>query len=164
MLLSASQKYVLANEWLMLVLDCFPASETPKSGYWNIHSATDVLFQCSPCKFSHWHKCHELGACFQEDFSEVMKGYLESFKAMDLVAEHRLRALRNSAAWQQKQQDSSPLMHLGSKIEHMLQAINLSLKTFLISELVHAGGEGSHTYLPQQGCHERDLPQAVAVI
>lgn len=64
---------------------------------------------------------------WQEDFDEVMKTYPESFKAMDLVAEHRLRALRKSAAWQLRQQlpDDSP--HLGDKIEQVLQVALLPL-------------------------------------
>lgn len=56
----------------------------------------------------------------QEDFLEVMKTYPESFKAMDLVAEHRLRALHRTAAWQAGQQSSSET-HLGSIIEQILQ-------------------------------------------
>lgn len=39
-------------------------------------------------------------SCYQEKFEEVMREYPESFKAMDLVAEHRLRALHASDAWQ----------------------------------------------------------------
>ena len=62
----------------------------------------------------------------QEDFDEVMKTYPESFKAMDLVAEHRLRSLHRSPAWRERQQaagESPPHGHghLGAKIEQLLQ-------------------------------------------
>lgn len=59
----------------------------------------------------------------QEDFDEVIKTYPESFKAMDLVAEHRIRALHRSPAWlrRQGQADTSP--HLGDIIEHILEVI-----------------------------------------
>ena len=35
----------------------------------------------------------------QEAFEDVMKGYPQAFKAMDLVAEHRLRVLHTSWAF-----------------------------------------------------------------
>ena len=57
----------------------------------------------------------------QEDFLEVMKTYPESFKAMDLVAEHRLRSLHKSQAWQSRQQSCNETL-LGSIIEQILQA------------------------------------------
>lgn len=57
----------------------------------------------------------------QEDFDEVMKTYPESFKAMDLVAEHRLRALHRSSAWELRQNLPDAAPHLGSKIEQILQ-------------------------------------------
>ena len=63
----------------------------------------------------------------QEDFLEMMKTYPQSFKAMDLVAEHRLRSLHNSQAWQMRQQTSNET-HLGSIIEQILQ---VALSTFL---------------------------------
>ena len=57
----------------------------------------------------------------QEDFLEVMQTYPESSKAMDLVAEHRLRSLHRSQAWQarQRQPDDSP--HLGGILAQILQ-------------------------------------------
>ena len=61
----------------------------------------------------------------QEDFLEVMKTYPESFKAMDLVAEHRLRSLHKSQAWQCRQQSCNET-HLGSIIEQILHVSMLS--------------------------------------
>jgi len=57
----------------------------------------------------------------QEDFLEVMQTYPESFKAMDLVAEHRLRSLHRSQAWQARQQQPNESPHLGGIIEQILQ-------------------------------------------
>ena len=42
---------------------------------------------------------------------------------MDLVAEHRLRALHKSEAWQLRQESSNET-HLGSIIEQILQVIS----------------------------------------
>ena len=50
-----------------------------------------------------------------------MKEYPESSKAMDLIAEHRLRTLHASAAWRSKQDAVSKVASLGSKIEHVLE-------------------------------------------
>ena len=61
-----------------------------------------------------------------------MKTYPESFKAMDLVAEHRLRSLHKSQAWQSRQQSSSET-HLGSIIEQILQVCYPSLDFSLLS-------------------------------
>ena len=61
----------------------------------------------------------------QEDFDNIMKEYPDSSKAMDLIAEHRLRSLHASAAWQSKQDaltDSKTARSLGAKIEHVLEA------------------------------------------
>ena len=41
----------------------------------------------------------------QEGFDEVMKEYPQMSKAMDLVAEHRIRALHKSRPWLKEQQD-----------------------------------------------------------
>lgn len=58
----------------------------------------------------------------QDHFDAVMKEYPESSKAMDLIAEHRLRTLHASAAWQSKQSAlESKVASLGSKIEHVLE-------------------------------------------
>ena len=57
----------------------------------------------------------------QEDFLEVMKTYPRSFKAMDLVAEHRLRSLHKSPPWLARQQQPESLPHLGSMIEKLVQ-------------------------------------------
>ena len=43
----------------------------------------------------------------QENFEEVMKLYPASFHAMDLVAQHRLRALHASTAFAHKQQGAA---------------------------------------------------------
>lgn len=54
-----------------------------------------------------------------------MKEYPDSSKAMDLIAEHRLRSLHASAAWQSKQDaltDAKTAKSLGAKIEHVLEA------------------------------------------
>lgn len=61
----------------------------------------------------------------QEDFDAVMKEYPESSKAMDLIAEHRLRTLHASAAWRSKQDAVSKIASLGSKIEHVLEVCSL---------------------------------------
>ncbi len=63
--------------------------------------------------------------CVQEDFDNIMKEYPESSKAMDLIAEHRLRSLYASAAWQSKIDalaDAKAAKSLGAKIEHVLEA------------------------------------------
>ncbi|CAK0741204.1 hypothetical protein CVIRNUC_001307 [Coccomyxa viridis] len=59
----------------------------------------------------------------KEDFDNVMKEYPESSKAMDLIAEHRLRALHASAAWQSKRDALTDYRsaNLGAKIEHVLK-------------------------------------------
>ena len=59
----------------------------------------------------------------QEDFDNVMKEYPESSKAMDLIAEHRLRSLHASAAWRSKQDalHEAKMASLGAKIEHVLE-------------------------------------------
>ena len=66
----------------------------------------------------------ELGMLpLQEDFDNIMKEYPESSKAMDLIAEHRLRALHASAAWQSKRDALTDYRsaNLGAKIEHVLK-------------------------------------------
>ena len=65
----------------------------------------------------------------QEDFDNVMKEYPESSKAMDLIAEHRLRSLHASTAWQSKQHAlmADKMASLGAKIEHVLEARYSSL-------------------------------------
>ena len=64
------------------------------------------------------------GLFSQGDFENVMKEYPESSKAMDLIAEHRLRALHASAAWQSKRDALTDYRsaNLGAKIEHVLKA------------------------------------------
>ena len=59
----------------------------------------------------------------QEDFDNVMKEYPESSKAMDLIAEHRLRSLHASEAWRSKQDalHEAKMASLGAKIEHVLE-------------------------------------------
>lgn len=59
----------------------------------------------------------------QEDFDNIMKEYPKSSKAMDLIAEHRLRSLHASAAWQSKQDALTDYKsaNLGAKIEHVLK-------------------------------------------
>ena len=56
-----------------------------------------------------------------------MRTYPNSFKAMDLVAEHRLRSLHKSAAWQARQQQPEALPHLGSMIEKLIRVIDRCL-------------------------------------
>lgn len=52
-----------------------------------------------------------------------MREYPESSKAMDLIAEHRLRTLHASAAWRSKQSlQEAKIASLGSKIEQALEA------------------------------------------
>ncbi len=65
----------------------------------------------------------QVGLVLQEDFDNVMKEYPESSKAMDLIAEHRLRALHASAAWQSKRDALTDYRsaNLGAKIEHVLK-------------------------------------------
>ena len=61
----------------------------------------------------------------QEDFDNIMKEYPDSSKAMDLIAEHRLRSLHASEAWQSKQDaltNAKTAKSLGDKIEHVLEA------------------------------------------
>lgn len=56
-----------------------------------------------------------------------MREYPDSSKAMDLIAEHRLRALRSSDAWLAKHGGgarppaAASAASLGSKIEHVLE-------------------------------------------
>lgn len=59
----------------------------------------------------------------QEDFDNIMREYPESSKAMDLIAEHRLRSLHASAAWHSKQDalHDAKMASLGAKIEHVLE-------------------------------------------
>ena len=59
----------------------------------------------------------------QEDFDNIMREYPESSKAMDLIAEHRLRSLHASAAWRSKQDalHDAKMASLGAKIEHVLE-------------------------------------------
>jgi len=66
----------------------------------------------------------------QEDFDNVMKEYPESSKAMDLIAEHRLRSLHASTAWQSKQDAlmGDKMASLGAKIEHVLEVGYSSLQ------------------------------------
>ena len=67
---------------------------------------------------SDWHPA-------QEHFDGVMREYPDSSKAMDLIAEHRLRALRSSDAWLAKHgarpATAPSAASLGSKIEHVLE-------------------------------------------
>ena len=71
--------------------------------------------------------CQNISLTLQEDFDEVMKTYPESFKAMGLVAEHRLRSLHRSSVWRERQQQQAGEAgphghgHLGAKIEQLLQ-------------------------------------------
>lgn len=67
----------------------------------------------------------EGGLFLQDDFDNIMKEYPESSKAMNLIAEHRLRALYASAAWQSKRDALTDYRsaNLGAKIEHMLKVI-----------------------------------------
>ena len=61
----------------------------------------------------------------QEHFDGVMREYPDSSKAMDLIAEHRLRALRSNDAWLAKHgahpATAPSAASLGSKIEHVLE-------------------------------------------
>jgi len=59
-----------------------------------------------------------------------MKEYPESSKAMDLIAEHRLRSLHASTAWQSKQDAlmADKIASLGAKIEHVLEVSYRSLR------------------------------------
>ena len=77
----------------------------------------------------------------QEDFLEVMQTYPESSKAMDLVAEHRLRSLHRSQAWQarQRQPDDSP--HLGGIIKQILQVGFLVCVHSMFGAIVFKGNE-----------------------
>ncbi|BDA48837.1 Potassium/sodium hyperpolarization-activated cyclic nucleotide-gated channel [Coccomyxa sp. Obi] len=63
----------------------------------------------------------ETAVFLQDNFDAVMKEYPESSKAMDLIAEHRLRTLHASTAWRSKQDAVSKATSLGSKIEHVLE-------------------------------------------
>ncbi len=64
-----------------------------------------------------------VGIPVQDDFDNVMREYPESSKAMDLIAEHRLRSLHASAAWRSKQDalHAAKMASLGAKIEHVLE-------------------------------------------
>ncbi len=59
----------------------------------------------------------------QESFDGVMVEYPESFKAMDLVAEHRLRVLHASEAWVARPTTArSPIAaEIGAKIDQILE-------------------------------------------
>ncbi len=51
-----------------------------------------------------------------------MKDYPDSRRAMDLIAEHRLRTLHSSSAWQFKQDAlGAKSVSLGAKIESVLE-------------------------------------------
>ncbi|CAL5223621.1 g6162 [Coccomyxa viridis] len=66
----------------------------------------------------------------KDDFDNVMREYPESSKAMDLIAEHRLRSLHASAAWRSKQDalHDAKMASLGAKIEHVLELEEGSLE------------------------------------
>ena len=61
-----------------------------------------------------------------------MHEYPDSQKAMDLIAEHRLRTLHASAAWRAKHEargndtGSGAVASLGSKIEHVLEVVSIN--------------------------------------
>ncbi|EIE18161.1 camp-binding domain-like protein [Coccomyxa subellipsoidea C-169] len=58
----------------------------------------------------------------KENFDGVMKDYPDSRRAMDLIAEHRLRTLHSSSAWQFKQDAlGAKSVSLGAKIESVLE-------------------------------------------
>ena len=64
----------------------------------------------------------KLMAGMQDHFDAVMKDYPDSWRAMDLIAEHRLRTLHASSAWQSKQDALvSKSASLGAKIEYVLE-------------------------------------------
>lgn len=58
----------------------------------------------------------------QEGFDEVMKEYPEMSKAMDLVAEHRIRALHKSRPWlkQQHETGAENAGHDKKRLDHAL--------------------------------------------
>ena len=70
-----------------------------------------------------------VGTPVQDDFDNVMREYPESSKAMDLIAEHRLRSLHASAAWRSKQHalHDAKMASLGAKIEHVLEVRDRTL-------------------------------------
>lgn len=57
----------------------------------------------------------------QKAFDGLMEEYPDSFRAMDLAAEHRLRALHASWAWEQR--DSAPARPKGqgAAIQQLLE-------------------------------------------
>ncbi|KAK9819773.1 hypothetical protein WJX72_002193 [[Myrmecia] bisecta] len=67
----------------------------------------------------------------KEDFDHVMKDYPQMSHAMNLVAEHRIRALQTSSAWQAKHKDKveKKLSGLGSRLEHALETHGFSNET-----------------------------------
>lgn len=61
-------------------------------------------------------------AGMQDHFDAVMKDYPDSWRAMDLIAKHRLRTLHSSSAWHSKQDALvSKSASLGAKIEYVLE-------------------------------------------
>lgn len=76
----------------------------------------------------HHYALAESSVLLQDNFDAVMKEYPESSKAMDLIAEHRLRTLHASTAWRSKQDAVSKIASLGSKIEHVLEVCSLLIK------------------------------------
>ena len=62
------------------------------------------------------------GCAVQEGFDEVMKEYPEMSKAMDLVAEHRIRALHKSRPWlkQQHETGAENAVHDQKRLDHAL--------------------------------------------
>ena len=60
----------------------------------------------------------------QEGFDEVMKEYPQMSKAMDLVAEHRIRALHKSRPWLKEQQDN--LSNNAKRLDHALEVRSAS--------------------------------------
>ena len=57
----------------------------------------------------------------QKAFDNVMHEYPDAFKAMDLVAEHRLRSLRASWAYEQGANGSGPAKATASRLERFLE-------------------------------------------
>ena len=62
----------------------------------------------------------------QKAFDNVMHEYPDSFKAMDRVAEHRLRSLHASWAWEQRGGAAAAASKAGcSRLERFLQVGSL---------------------------------------
>jgi len=71
-----------------------------------------------------------------------MQTYPESSKAMDLVAEHRLRSLHRSQAWQARQRQSDDSPHLGGIIQQILQ-VPCPISISSVGEKGQGGGGSS---------------------